>query len=88
MEDAGLLFFRMEERSRPSAAYDLQVLVADIAAKGWMNTDLARAAGISDKTVSRFLTREHQTAKTIARIAKALGYSVRRYLIRSTSGAA
>lgn len=83
METPGVLFFRMEERERPKAAYDLSRLVADLAVKGWMNTDLARAARVSDKTVSRFLTGERQTAKTIAKLAAALGYSVRRYLVSS-----
>jgi plasmid maintenance system antidote protein VapI len=41
---------------------------------------LARAAGVSGKTVDRFLTGERQTSKTAGKLADALGFSVRRYL--------
>lgn len=47
--------------------------------RGWNNSDLARTAGVSDMTVTRFLRGESQTPKTAARLASALGYSVRRY---------
>ena len=52
-----------------------------MALKGWMNNDLARAAGVSGMTVTRFLRSERQTAKTAERLARALGHPVRRYLI-------
>ncbi len=50
-----------------------------MALRGWNNRDLARAADLSDMTITRFLRGDAQTAKTAALIAKALGYSVRRY---------
>ena len=53
---------------------------ADLAAKGWLPTDLARAAGVSDMTVSRFLNGARQNPRTVKKLAEALGYSVRRYL--------
>ncbi len=53
----------------------------DMALKGWLPIDLARAADVADMTVYRFLAREAQTAKTAKKLADALGYSVRRYLI-------
>jgi transcriptional regulator with XRE-family HTH domain len=61
--------------------YDISRMREDIALKGWMPSDLARKARVSGMTVSRFLRSEAQTARTAAKLAKALGYSVRRYLI-------
>jgi transcriptional regulator with XRE-family HTH domain len=61
--------------------YNLTLLMADMALKGWLPTHLARAASVSDMTVSRFLSGDIQTAPTAKKLAKALGYSVRRYLL-------
>lgn len=51
-----------------------------------MATDLARASAMSDMTVSRFLKGERQTAKACKKMAEALGYTVRRYLIGVEGG--
>ena len=56
-------------------------MAEDLALKGWSMVDLARKAGVADMTVIRFLRGERQTAKSARKLAKALGYSVRRYLI-------
>lgn len=61
--------------------YDTNQIAKDMALKGWLNVDLARAAGVSSQTVTRFFREDGQTARTAERIARALGYSVRRYLI-------
>lgn len=66
--------------SRPRARYNVKRIVSDMALKGWMGVDLARAAGVSSMTVTRFLRGESHTARTAERLARALGYSVRRYL--------
>ena len=50
-----------------------------MALRRWNTATLAKQAGISYKTVDRFLRGEVQTAKTAGLIADALGYSVRRY---------
>lgn len=55
----------------------------DIAARGWQPADLADRAGVARSTVGRFLNGEFQTARTAKKLAAALGYSVRRYLILS-----
>jgi len=60
--------------------FDPSKMRADLAAKGWLPTDLARAAGVSDMTVSRFLNGARQNPRTVKKLAEALGYSVRRYL--------
>lgn len=73
----------MVETERPRARYDVGLLVDDMALKGWLPTDLARKARVSDMTVSRFLRAESQTAKTAKKLADALGHSIRRYLISS-----
>ena len=68
--------------------FDIRKLQDDLAEKGWLPTDLAKRAGVSDMTVSRFLKGEFQTNRTAAKLAKALGRTTRRYLIRSGSEAA
>jgi transcriptional regulator with XRE-family HTH domain len=69
-------------------AFATEQIRADMAAKGWIARDLARAADLSDARVSRFLKGEVQTARTAAKLAKALGYSVRRYLVRTSEATA
>lgn len=71
----------MKDTRKPQ--YDIDRLRDDMALRGWMPTDLARVAEVSDMTVSRFLRAEAQTAKTAKKLATALGYSVRRYFIPS-----
>lgn len=66
---------------KPAVRYSADRLAADIAKRGLRATDLARLAGVSDKTVSRFLRAEVQTAPMAKRLAEALGYSVRRYVL-------
>lgn len=61
--------------------YNLPLIRQDMAAKGWMNTDLAKAAGVSDMTITRFFSGERQTPRTVKKIGKALGRGVRRYLL-------
>lgn len=63
-------------------SYNVALLRNDIAARGWLPTDLAKRAKVSDMTVSRFLSGERRTARTAMKLAKALGYSIRRYLVR------
>lgn len=69
------------ETTRARARYNTERVIEDMTLRGWNNSELARRARISDMTVTRFLRGESQTAKTAARIAKALGYSVRRYFV-------
>lgn len=71
-----------------SITYDVDRLIEDLALRGWLPTDLARAAKVSDMTVSRFLRGEVQTARTAKKLATALGYSVRRYLISAREAVA
>lgn len=62
-------------------SYNVALILEDMAVKGWLPTHLAKAACVSDMTVSRFLSGEVQTAPTAKKIARALGRSVRRYLV-------
>lgn len=64
---------------RPKPRYDVSKMVADMALKGWAPTDLARAARVSDMSVSRFLRSDTQTERMADKLARALGYSPRRY---------
>jgi transcriptional regulator with XRE-family HTH domain len=66
---------------RPRARYNVNRIIADMTLRGWNNTDLARAASLTPMTITRFLRGEAQTAKTAERLARALGYSVRRYFV-------
>ncbi|HYE86529.1 MAG TPA: helix-turn-helix transcriptional regulator [Vicinamibacterales bacterium] len=61
--------------------YDVGRLLDDIALRGWQPADLADRAGVARSTVSRFLSGDFQTARTAKKLADALGYSVRRYLV-------
>lgn len=61
--------------------FDTDKLADDIDSRGWLPTDLARAAGLSNMTVTRVLRGERENPRTWAQLAKAMGYSVRRYLI-------
>jgi plasmid maintenance system antidote protein VapI len=70
----------MGTAGRPKSRYDVTKMVSDMALKGWMPTDLARGAGVSDMSVSRFLRGETQTERMAERLARALGYGPRRYL--------
>jgi transcriptional regulator with XRE-family HTH domain len=67
----------VETKSR----YRVDLIHDDMALKGWMPTDLARESGLSNMTISRFLSAEVQTAPTAKRIAEALGRSIKRYYI-------
>lgn len=67
------------------ARFDVSKMRQDIAGREWLPTDLARAAGVSDMTVSRFLRGERQNPRTAGKLARALGFTVRRYLFRRAS---
>lgn len=63
--------------------FNSQLMAEDMAVKGWNKLDLAKRARVADMTVIRFLRGDNQTAATAKKLARALGYSVRRYLISS-----
>jgi len=68
--------------------FDSQRMAEDMALKGWTKLELAKRARVADMTVIRFLRGERQTAPTAKKLARALGYSVRRYLISSREAVA
>lgn len=72
---------------RTIVAYDVAKMRWDMAERGWNATDLARAAAVSNMTVSRFFSGERRTARTAAKLASALGRTPRRYLVREGAGA-
>lgn len=76
-----MALFAMKTLSAPKVRFDTQRLAEDMALRGWTKLDLATEAGVSDMTVIRFLRGERQTPKMAKKLALALGYSVRRYLI-------
>lgn len=67
--------------NEPRVCFNAQLLAEDMALRGWNKDELAQKAGVSDMTVIRFLRGDSQTAKTAHKLAKALGHSVRRYLV-------
>lgn len=64
---------------RPRARYNVERIEADMADRKWNDADLARAAGVSEMTISRFMRGETQTKKVAGKIADAFGFSVKRY---------
>lgn len=68
--------------------FDTELMAEDLARKGWLPIDLASKAGVAPSTVGRFLNGEFQTARTAKRLADALGYSVRRYIVSPTKATA
>jgi len=64
---------------RSPRRFNTRRVLADMDMRGWNGVQLAKASGLSYPTISRFLNNQLQTAKTAERIARALGYSVRRY---------
>ncbi len=69
----------MQTSKRTKPRFNVERIAADIALRGWNQSDLARAAGRGVGTIHRFMTGDTQTSKVAADIAKALGYTVRRY---------
>lgn len=62
--------------------FNLTLMARDMASRGWMRTDLARAAGVSDMTVYRWFDGTARTNRTAKKLALALGHTVDRYLLR------
>lgn len=71
----------MTSLAPPAVTYDVALIAEDMAAKGFLQTDLAKRAGLSPMVVSRFLRCERQNARAAKKIARALGASVRRYIV-------
>lgn len=67
------------ETTRPKPRFNVERIVEDMTLREWNSAHLARAAGVSAMTITRFLRGEGQTAKTAGRIARALGHDVERY---------
>lgn len=71
----------MATRKPRAGSYKVELVLDDMALNGWLPIDLAKEAGISDMTVSRFLSGETQTPRTAKKIAAALGHEVSRYYV-------
>ena len=69
----------MQQKPLPVVTYDTRRYEEDMAARGWLKSDLARAANISDMTVIRFLRGQHHNARTAKKLADALGRPLHRY---------
>lgn len=67
--------------------YDVAKMKGDMAEKGWIARDLAKAAAVSDMTVSRFLSGARRNNRTAKLLAQALDQDVKRYIIRSSDEA-
>lgn len=75
------------ELKTPRVVFNAQLMAEDMALKGWNKSEFSREADVADMTVIRFLRGEQQTAKTAHKLAKALGHSVRRYLVSQSDKA-
>ena len=68
--------------SRPRPTWNVERIAADMVARRWNALDLARASGVTAKTILRFLDGSTQTTKTAGKIADAFGFNIRRYCSR------
>lgn len=69
--------------AKPRAHWNVELVASDMASRGWNSSALAKAAGVTPKTIDRFLDGRVQTAKTAKAIAAAFGYkTTQRYLLR------
>ena len=71
-----------ETATWPAVTFDTAKMQQDMAERGWVQRDLARAAQVSDATVSDFLRGHSRSARTAAKLSIGLGFSVRRYVRR------
>ena len=61
--------------------YNVERMKADMVARGWLRTDLAKRAKVSDMAIYRFFEGHHRTARMAKKIARALGHELNRYLL-------
>lgn len=66
---------------RLRAQYDGSKVVEDLVTQGWEIRDLARASGLHEMTIRRFIQGHPQTTKTATAIARAFGFKPRRYFL-------
>lgn len=71
----------MARRTLPTVCFDGQRMFADMVAKGWSVVDLARVAGVSQRTAYRFLRSDIQTARAGIALTRALGRSPKHYFM-------
>lgn len=64
-----------------SNRFNADLVRHDATLKGWSPSRLATKARVSPNTVSRFMNGETVKPETIAKLAKALGTTVERYLL-------
>jgi lambda repressor-like predicted transcriptional regulator len=77
-----IVFYQMHTKDAAVVIrYNRQRLAEDMALKGWTMAELASHAGVSPMTVSNVLSGQPVRPPTVKKMAKALGYSVARYLI-------
>lgn len=65
---------------RPTPRWNTSLIVADMTKRRMNAQALARAAGVTPKTINRFLDGSVQTTKTAGKIADAFGVRLTRYL--------
>jgi transcriptional regulator with XRE-family HTH domain len=71
----------MARPPRYRVVFNADKMLADMATRGWIAADLAREADVSEASVSRFLSGRYQSPRIAKRLAMALGYQVKRYLL-------
>ena len=62
------------------STYHTKRMQRDLALKGWLLVDLARAANVHPSSVSMFLRGLSQAPRMAHKLATALGYPVARYM--------
>lgn len=64
--------------------FDTALIEDDMVERGWQPADLAGHALVSRSSVTRFLRGEFQTPRMAAKLATALGFPVRKYVVRKS----
>ena len=83
MHETWYVLVRMRKSPYPSRTrYDVELLHTDMVEQGWLAADLARKASTSHVTVHRFFKGEARTARTAKKLADALGFPLRRYIVK------
>jgi plasmid maintenance system antidote protein VapI len=71
----------METRKKTPIRYDVRLMRQDQAEAGLSDNGLAKLAKVGWPTIERFMSGKARTPGTAKKIAKALGYPVKRYIV-------
>ena len=65
----------------PQVKFNTELMVLDIASRGWTSRVAAQKAGISYRVLRYYLSGTYQSVTTTRKLAEAMRYSPKRYVI-------